>query len=259
MGPVARSLGGTGRAALSGSEGPFLNPASVAHYKASHLAVLHSQSNLGTDGSDRNIAGLFIDTNPESIVPGALMYTSRQYQGPAQNLDQTEWQAAFGKFVTENLSFGMLLRYFSQRDTSTNNQNYIFNGDFGLLFTPAEHIGVALVTTNVLNYNNALIYPSTAIGLHYIFPEIVRVRFDAIYPHLYNPRQKGIAALGFEFPLQYQFYFRLGARADDVNRKNFGSVGMAWEGPKIGFDYAFEKNWASSEELTHAFDLRIYF
>ncbi len=258
-GPAAFGLGGAGVAAVAGAEAPLMNPAALAHTMNYQFGAFHQQKGFEGLGSVRDYGGVFIDHNPDAVIPGALTYFNRtRLVGPV-TLESTYIEISFGNFLYPELAFGISGKYFKQKVVGSDVDKTIWNGSLGLLYTPASNIGLALVSTNFVKDYNGEIYPDIAFGAHYVYEKVIRARLDVRLPQIDNADKKGQVMFGFESVLAETVFLRAGFRWDDLNKKNFATAGIGWDGPRLGFDYAFEKNVLTEGEIGHSVDLRLFF
>lgn len=259
-GPQSRSLGGTGRATTSGAEGPFLNPASLAHVKQFTIAGFANFIQNDLNVSTRDLGGVFIDNNPDAVLPAAFSYLQRtgDLGRGTPRLRQDDYQLSFGRLVTSGLAAGLSVRYFKD-STDPSNSTSLWTGHWGLLFTPFENLGLGFVKYNVAPTNLAAAKSSSGFGAHYLIQDMLRLRGDLTYQDVDNPGAKVALMLGLEAVVQNTFMFRTGYKADQLNQQETMSMGLGWDGPRIGFDYAYELMTTNSSYYVHAIDLRIFF
>jgi hypothetical protein len=259
-GPITQAQGGGGRAALSSTEGPSLNPASVAHFKAFTLSGYYSYGDLAQNTPQRTISGVLVDNNSESIVPAALTYSNRKIGIPGSTSQNTEsnWEFSVAKFLFPQFSMGLTARYFISTPVSGSEESLV-NSTVGFLWTPWQSLGIGLVSYNfVNNHKLGVVDPSTGLGINYIFADIVRVKLDTVLAGRSNPKGLLDTSMGFEFILANEVFLRAGYQWATFSEKDLLGVGFGWDGPKLGIDYSFQKNQRRSDEFTHSFDLRFY-
>lgn len=256
---MTKSLGGAGRATTSGAEGPFLNPATLAINQNFQVGLFYGATNTESSGSSRDLAGIFIDNNPDSPVASSLSYARRSIEGPFGFMDQREdFVLSFGKTLLERVSFGLNVRYFR---TSPNfgASKVLWNIGTGFLWSPMEDLGLALVFENMLDEHTPDQRPAVALGSHYLFMDITRFRLDLEAPQKFNNSNRLNVMAGLEFPLPVGLALRTGHRWDEVQDARYWTAGLGWEAPKLSLDYAYEQNSAVSGIYTHLLSLRIFF
>lgn len=256
-GPISKGLGGAGIGALSSTESPLLNPAHLPHLKG-YLIGLYSDRNLQNYyGSDSSLGGVVVDNNPEAVIPGALSYIQKTLDYNYAKGVHRDIGFSVGQFVLKNLSVGGTIRYFEERIDGRNDNN-LWNATVGVVWTPIEYLGIGAVAYNILDNHSASLQPMLGLGASYSIREIVRVRFDFLYPEKFNNDKKGNYRAGLDFPFPGDFDLRLGLKNEDATKQIFYTGGLGWNGPKLGVDYALVRD-AQSTDIAHSFDLRLYF
>ncbi len=256
-GPKSNAMGGAGRAAGE-SEGHLLNPASLAHLKGYNLDGGYRYESHEDLGGTRDWSVNIADGSSESLFLGGFSYINSEQKLNGQITDIEDYVLSVGGFVIEGLSLGVQAQRWSRRPPSLSEQ-IIYQGSAGLLYTPLENFGMALVTYNFLDEHEPQLRPELALGLHYLYEPIFRARLDVSYPTKYNPNKKGIIMIGTETLFLSGFKPRFGAKFDDVAKKTILTAGVGWEGPKFAINYAFEKDVRTKDQHRQSFDLNMFF
>ncbi|MCB0394331.1 MAG: hypothetical protein KDD25_07215 [Bdellovibrionales bacterium] len=250
-------LGGAGRAAQIGSEGPLLNPANFPLNNDFHFGGIFNERELDSQGFVTEFGGFIVDRNPEALFPAMLSYTKKDKRLDGLRIKETNYEVAVGKPVTGWLAIGFDLRYFQQRIGS--DENTYFNGGLGALVNPAQNLTFAVVGRNILNRYTLDMQPALDVAGAYMFEKVLSVMADGVFREKDNPDKKGVYSLGLESYLPYDFMVRLGGRKDEYLSQNFWTAGLGWDGPKFTLNYAYERNASKDGQFAHSFDLLVYF
>lgn len=256
--------GGAGRASLDPLEGAFLNPAALTQLDSYHMGVYMNDSGDVSSGQQRDWAVLIADSTPDKILPAALAFTKRRItRGDSPAIDQRDYYVAVADRVVSNLSLGIgFHRLESDIGGEDHNQN---NVHASLLFTPLEHMGFALVGYDLLGPSSSVpsdvsLKRTVATGITYVYENFIQFRFDWALVLKDNPDHKSKFMLGIDSALHSLFSLRVGAQKDDLAEQTFASVGCSFNGPRLAFDYAFQKEVDPGDGgYRHLVDVRLKF
>lgn len=265
-GPSASGAGGAGRAAIDPGESAFLNPASIALIRRYNVSAYYD---LGThpDDGEHHLWGLsFADGSPGNIVAGAVTYVRKKTDQPngASNTQQ-DLQIALAGSPFERLSFGLTGHRFSDQLSHPTPQGGEFNqwnAHFGFLFVPYENFGVGFVAYDFLPTDDSIpvnmrLVPTHALGLNYVYDKWFRARFDLVRPDTMNEDRRINVMTGFETFLYESFAVRLGGKWEETADRTYVTAGFGYFGPRLSFDYSFQKDVRTGGNDRHLIDLWI--
>lgn len=257
-GPVATALGGTGRAAVSVTEGARLNPATLAHIDGYNIGFIYAAESLGERAGANKYHLVVSDSGEEAMFPGALSYSKISMFQQGRDVDLQELSASLGWSFSEYLSWGLTGKYLIQEVKGGAKAND-FNGSTGFLFTPRGDLGFAITFDDFLETREIPANPTTGLGANYIFGRTLMIRGDVAHPQKSNPERRLISMLGIEtMALGNDFKLRFGHRWDDFMSRRMAAIGFGWQGPKLGVNYAYEKN-LQTEDFRHLIDMLLRF
>lgn len=256
-------MGGAGRAAIDGGESSFLNPAALAHMREYYFAGHFEHGSHPREG-DFNRYALQIADGTSSIVNGSFSYYRQNIDLPAgasagSRLDQ-DFQLAFGGVVIPNVALGASAHYLSQSGQSRDDAQ--LNGNVGLIVSPTESFGIGVVGYDIAPVDRSSaspdrrVIPTWAVGANYAFPEILKVRFDLVRPDIqsFSDRRINVMA-GLESFFSTDFAFRLGSQWLETSNQLNLTAGIGFKGPRLSFDYTFQKDIREAGGVRHFVDL----
>lgn len=253
-GAVSHSMGGTGRGAVIPSEVSLLNPASFVSVRGYNIATAYRDFSYTSGVSERNFLVNLGENSTGSMFPLSVTYLrTSTHQLETEDIHLTTGQAIGG-----NIAFGLdVARYKVLPDNGPDDSEWDIK--FGFLYAPKDTLGVGLVFSSLLNTDNPALKRQIEAGVNYLFADFFRAALDVVYQIEDNPKDEGIIMVGFEHIFKGNVPFRAGFKWDDPNNQNHWTLGLGWNGPRIGFDYSYEKNASKTNEYGHSVDLRIYF
>lgn len=263
-GPVVTALGGSGRASLDPLEGSFLNPAGLALLDNYYMGISWTDSSDISNGQERDFTAIVADSTPDKVIPAAVAYTKRRItnRGQAQ-VDQKNYHIALANRVLQQLAIGLSFhRLESEIDAVEHNQH---NFSLGMLFAYSENLGFALVGSDLLSEDDDIpsevrLRSEVAIGMTYVLENLVQGRMDLAYRMKDNPDNEMRLMMGLESVVHEFFTVRGGAQWDDLTKQTFLSLGFGFTGPKLGFDYVWQKEISPEEGgHRHLIDLKLKF
>ncbi len=253
-GTTSQAMGGTGRGAIIPTEVAFLNPASFASARGYFIATAYRDFSVYDGTNEKNFVAHLSENSPGSMFPLAITYMRTSFPNLAtEDIHLTSAQA-----IAKNLALGIDVARYKVRPTG-GPDDAEWDLKVGLMYATTDSLGVGLVFSNFLSTDNPALKKQIEAGVNYRFDEFFRAAFDIIYPTEDNTSDEGVVMLGLEHYLKKQFPIRAGFKWDDLNNENYWTFGLGWNGPRIGFDYSYEKNASRGGEYGHSVDLRIYF
>ena len=263
-GPLSSSLGGTGLAGLAGIEGTLLNPAQVSLLKGYAIDGYYRDGYLA-EGEHRQGWGIGAGDNGGDVMfPGVFHYARVRDTGRGPKPVSGELiHMAISEPVVTNLFFGVSgyqLRYSMIGFPQSTQWNF----STGLLWLATPEFGVAYVLNNIAHPSSKVPLGlreelQQGIGLYGVIAEIAGVRFDLTRHEVNNPRKRLVYMTSFESMSGKFAIVRAGFRRDEQRDERYMTLGIGFNGPRVKFDYAFEKNLEGTAGALHSVDLRLPF
>lgn len=244
VGALSAGQGGTGRAAVEGSESLYLNPASLALMNKFYSSISYQSGFTQKDVSRNTYSITFTDGTDSAFLPGALGYRRHQISDRGVHYKENEFKAGVAYRLTERVSAGLggsFLKAESQLGEGYNQTNL----DAGLLFGLMPNWGLSINAENIIEAKKSLPLAlqrrsQAALGTQYIFRTFITARYEAIVPLYAEIAQKIGHRVGLGVDLQNHFRLNLGFSNDDNTSQNWSSVGLAWMGPRLRLAYSFQ-------------------
>lgn len=256
---MATALGGAGRATTNPMESSHLNPATLSQLTGYYIGAIYSGEDEGPNSGANKYHLVISDANEDVLFPASLSYSKITVsQAGQRDVNEQEIQVGIGKTMFEGFAAGFSVKRLSDETPGgTNISDY--NGSFGFLFTPVSVLGIGLVFQDVLNTTQITMNPVVGTGVQYLLKDLARIRIDWDQPQKSNPDRKGEMMIGLEsLFLGEGFALRVGEKWDQFHGRRLFGTGLGWQGPKLGFDYAYEKD-LDSTDFRHLVDLSLQF
>lgn len=259
-GTIAGGMGGAGRAAVDPGEGTYLNPGAVAHLQQYVFGSHWQTGNDGAEGDRSNYGLILADGTPGTLFPGSFAYTRKFVELPGTSASFQDIAITLGGFVHRRVSFGVTAhRVYSSVNQREDTQD---NAIVGILVNPARWMGIGAVVHDVANSSDAI--PAVArlnrtysVGAHVMMTPIFRVRLDLVHPERqsgYEGRRTDVMA-GLETFFRPEWAFRAGTQWRETRDQTNATVGLGYRGPRLSFDYSFQKDVRSEMGARHLVDL----
>lgn len=258
---IAGAMGGAGRAAVDGGESAFLNPASIAHMREYFVGMHYQRGEHPREGDFSRYALQLTDGTSALIPGGASIYRQKidLPNGAGSRTDQ-DIQVGVAGFAIPKLAVGVSGHYFTQSGQGRDDTQW--NGGVGLIFSPTDDLGVGLVGYDIAPVpSDALVdrrlIPTFALGLHYVFSDLLRVRLDLVRPDIqptFTDHRINVMG-GLESFFATTFVFRLGMQALETADQMNLTAGFGYHGPRLSVDYSFQKDIRSAGGVRHLIDL----
>lgn len=260
VGPAASAIGEAGRAAVDPGEAALLNPAGVAHLQRYFFSTQYGMSWHPVSGNMNQFGVLLADGSPGTIVPGAFSYVRRRtdpHGGPA--VVEQDMQIAVAGFLGSSLAVGVAAHRLLQ-DIAGGETYEQTNGHVGLLFTPGESFGLSFNAYDVIPASESVpvglrVTPTLALGTHVLLQEMFRFRLDLVRPDKFNEGHRTNVGAGLETFFREDFAFRLGGLWKETADQTYLTTGFGFRGPRLSFDYTYQRDVRQSEGSRHLFDL----
>ena len=259
-GTIAGAMGGAGRGAVDPGEISYLNPASVAHLQRYYFGSHYHTGNYGVEGDRSNYGLLLSDGKADSLIPGAFSYTKKMIELPGVSSQMQDFAITLAGFPMRHVSFGVTgHRLVSSQATREDTQD---NVHLGILANPIQYLGIGVVVTDALNSSDTLpalsrLNRTYAVGAHVMMTQSFRIRLDLSQPERqsgYEGRRTDVMA-GLETFFNPNWAFRLGSQWAETRDQTNLTIGLGYFGPRLSFDYTFQKDARSEIGARHLVDL----
>jgi hypothetical protein len=257
-GPAAVALGGAGLAAKSANESGHMNPATLPLLNGTHFGAIYGAESTGPRAGSNKYHLVVAEATDEVACPGALTYSKVGAFKDGREVSLQEIHGALGIDLSDHISVGTAVKYLTLEGQHIQQVSAI-NGMVGLLVTPHRNVGIAFVYDDFMNTKEIPTASTLALGGHYIYERYLRVRLDTELQQNDNPNRRLVIKAGLEtMLLAKDVNLRFGYRWDEVRTKKFAAMGIGWQGPRLGLNYAYEKD-AGSEDFRHLIDMLVQF
>jgi len=251
----ARAIGmGSAYVALAGEpDAIFLNPASLAElsvpgYTGTYLKLLNLTDYYLLGGAS---------PSPFGTLGIGYLKTSA-----GDSYDNT-LSLSLGRNLFSNLSTGINLKYFSQRDGGTGNTGIGYDADLGLLYKPIQSLKIGFLQRNLFaafgstmkwsDGTSRTIPNASRLGLIYQLEDINLGLDYEFYP---QSSKSPLLMLGAEWWYFYDLAFRLGLDQRSAS-ETYLTAGFSYLFSGYKFDYAYEQ-LGSIGQSTFSFSYGIF-
>ena len=280
VGPVALASGGSGTAAVLGSESSFINPALAAHMHGHYMAGFATWTEDVGPARSRDLAVSLGENSFDSVVATAYGFVRRNlYDGDSVFESQDFHQVSFGKPIASKMTLGIQVSYLqtspdpvlgglaaARASDAAGVELKNWNGSIGILYLVHENMGLGFVRYNLGGGPRNILPSKWATGVNYLFGDHFRARVDATYTEAElgvprsDPRGESYGLhTGLETLLGDVLWIRAGFSSESRGWHERIHIGLGWSGPKLAMEYAYRKDIRSAEQWIHGFDLRFYF
>lgn len=261
---MSSSLGGAGRASVDDGEQALLNPALVVHGSPFTSELIYIDGYSDKNEHD-NIKAVGLTDNTEELVAAGGYYFAQRRRtfNSSQTLEENYHQFSLGRFVVDHLAVGLAVTYLDTKAIGGSSHKQL-DGHLGAHYNPQPDLGFGLVFYNIIGRDEGIPshlqnQDSVFIGVNYLLLTMFHVRFDFGQQLSQNPEAKRRYQLGIESKAGAFLVTRIGYDKDDLLQRDFYSIGLGFDGPKIKFDYFYRYNPDYSEGAMHGVDLRLPF
>lgn len=258
-GPAVSGTGGAGRAAVDLGESSFLNPAAVAFLQSYNLTGFYGASSHPTTGNINEYGALVGDGSNGAIIPGAVSYVRRRIEGPGDfgNVQQ-DIQLSMAGYLHQKVALGVAGHRLSDQ-IAGGEEITQWNMHVGLIYVPIGTLGLGFVAYDLLPADSApaniRVVPTLAVGVNYLYQKFFRARLDLVRPDTNNDGRRMNVMAGLETFFSEFFALRLGSEWRETSDQNYLTAGLGYKGPRLSFDYSFQKDVRNSENCRHLIDL----
>lgn len=258
LGPVASSMGGASVASMDPVSATYLNPASLVNAKLNHLLIGHTNKEIsGVKSNNFNIQA--IDAGQDSTNKGSFSYQKNEISSLSSRFTLSKFELSGAKYSRPGVAYGLSITKQIIKDHKLDKEFVDFNLDFGSVHNLTKKWGLGYLIEDIFSGKETRQIRKTTIGGVYRLGTSYRYMLDLSFQDQYNPDRKWVTALGLELSVSESFKWRFGYRSDDLNSSNYYTMGLSWQGPRLGFYYAFQNNTTKSAESIHILDLRVFF
>jgi hypothetical protein len=259
-GAIAGAIGGAGRGAVDPGEVSYLNPASVAHLQQYYFSAHYHNGNYGVEGDRTNYGLLLADGMQGSVIPGAFSYTRKLIELPGVSATLQDFAVTLAGFPLRHVSLGVTgHRTMSSIPLREDTQD---NAHVGILVNPRPYLGLGLVVHDILNSTDSIpavyrLNRTYSVGAHIMMTPTFRLRLDAAQPERqsgYEGRRTDVMG-GLETFFNPEWTFRAGAQWKETLDQTNLTTGIGYRGPRLSFDYSFQKDVRSETGSRHLVDL----
>ncbi len=263
-GPASAAMGGTGRAGLASAQGALLNPATVPLVKDYEVNAYYRDGYIADREHRQGWAIGVVDNSEGVLFPGALHYARIRDTGRTGDpADGELWHVAGAYLFSERFSMG-LSGYRAQFDVSNQPHYTQWSSSVGAIVLIHEDLSFAYVLDNIGKPGSDMPVGlrqdlEQSLGLFWRFAQLATLRADVSRREELNPKKHLTYMAGLESAVNEFTVFRFGfRREEDVDRKIW-TAGFGFNGPRLRFDYAVEKNAEDTSGALHSVDMRIPF
>jgi hypothetical protein len=265
-GPIATALGGAGRAAMDPAEIAYMNPAGLAHISHVFTNVNYGLGDHPVDGQLHQFGILLSDGSAENLFPGALSYGQKKVDRPdGTTADEQDYSVAISTFDHSGFSLGLSGHRLVHTETPGGTKYIQDNASLGLMIVPIEDLAFSFsiydfLPTDDATPNGIRLVPTYALGSFYKFLDSFSLRLDLVRPDTYNPDHRTNVMFGAESFIRKNFAVRVGWQWREVLfEERLFTAGFGYRGPRLSFDYSFQKDTLVSGGARHLFDLWLPF
>jgi len=257
-GVAPAAMGGAGRAGVDAGSIAFLNPASMAHLRGYNIVSAYRYYSVNPEGGGHDYFFHGSENQTDSLFPLGVTYAQSKIDFPLGHAKKREIHLTSAQMLGANFAFGIDFGRYDYQVTSSKKEAH-WDSSLGLMYVATPQLGFGLVFGNYLKTDFPFLKRNIQFGTNYLFQDFLRAALDIVYQTEDNPDHKSIIMAGLEHRFLETLPLRLGYRYDGLLGKRYTTAGFGWDGPRLGIDYAFEKNLSKSRDYAHWVDVRVYF
>jgi len=255
--PVRDGFAGAGRSGIP-REALFSNPAALSALETSWAFAYYTKSRMSDlDSGGRNLHLGVYDGQNELFKAGLSYSRESRAKSVATGItyiDQTELRVGGGRMLAKNISGGATVKYRTRRMGAEETKK--IDGDAGILFPLFQDMFAGITYENI-----AFIDPenptSINVGLKYSLMQSIGLLADATRITAGDFRGENAWALGVEFSMVSDFFFRAGLFKNTATQTRGKSFGISWVGPRASFDYAIKMAKDFPRERDHVLGISV--
>ncbi len=263
-GPVTSAMGGSGRAGAEATEIMFLNPTAVAVGRAGmESGLFYNDGYWANDEHETSMGIALVENDPTNVAPGGFAYIQKRHSLGGVAWNERYFFGALAKTVSSVLTVGLSV-YHLQQEIENGEKHSHWNGTLGTLLTISPDLGVAYTVSNpVKSASDVPLFlrpvMQQSLGIHWLIQDLMRLTFDVTRWEKYNPGKKGLLQGGAEIRLAEFAVARFGLEVDDIRKRNAGTLGLGFMGPRLRANYSFYKPLTETSRAMHSVDLQLPF
>ena len=263
-GPVSSATGGAGIAANDVAEQVLYNPAVLVHEKGVAVGYFYADGYRAENEHDKFLALSVTDNSSDAGVAGGVVIAKRRRTfDQAPSSDDWYGQFAFATALFKKMSLGFSFEHI-RHDFEGGEKLNQTDVTLGLFYNPLPTLGLGLVARNLRERDLSVpvayqLKDEIGIGGYYIFMRQFRLRADLVQQTEMNPDHEQNLKMGFESLFNSFLVLRAGFQADDLNDRQFYTLGFGFTGPRLQIDYGFAQNTEGSQGAMHSVDFRLPF
>ena len=257
-------MGGSGRAGAESTEIMFHNPTAVAIGKAGMEAGLMYSDGYWADGEhETGMAVALAENDPTNFSPGGFAYIQKRNTQNGLGWSERYYFGALAKTMSPVFTMGLSV-YHLQQELDGGEKHSHWNGALGTLLTLSPDVGIAYVFSNPIESNEDVPEPlrpvmQQTLGIHWLIEDLMRVTLDVTRWEKFNPDKKGLIQMGSEIRIAEFAVGRFGLEVDDIRKRNAGTLGIGFLGPRLRANYSFYKPMTETGRAMHSVDLQLPF
>lgn len=256
-------MGGAGRAGNETTEVMFLNPTAVALGKGMEAGFLYGDGYWANGEHETGFAAALVENDPTNFSPGGFAYVQKRRTSQGLRWSERYFFGALAKSIAPGFALGFSA-YNLQQKVDEGDEYSHWNGSLGALMTFDEGLGISYTLNNLVKPDGDSPVATRPImqqslGVTWLIPNLMRVNLDLTRWEKYNPDKKGIIQAGSEIKIGAFALFRFGYQIDDIAKRNSGTLGLGFNGPRLKANYSFVKAMKDSDGAMHSVDMRLPF
>lgn len=261
-GPVSSALGGAGVAANEEAEQFLYNPGALTHSKSLSLGSFFSDGDRGENEHDKFTATTVTDNTSDAGIAGGFAFVRREREFDVlPTREEIFGQFALAAPIYQFLSAGISVEHYRQDEVGGSDYNQT-DITVGALYNPNARLGVGLVFRNLLGRDDEVpahlqLQDQIIVGVNYIFMRQFRGRFDVVEQVSANPEKNRVYKGGIESYVDAFLVLRAGYQVNELEDRNYYSLGIGFTGPRLKIDYSYVKNEDFSGGAMHSVDFRL--
>jgi hypothetical protein len=254
--PRIAALGGAGSAGPLLNDAIYLNPSYISLLKTYGLGLNYLKfhgTDVGDEPKGRNFSASVQDGKTELFQAGAA-YTKRE--------DGVLVQVGASSKVSEQVSLGIAGKLYLNDQTRTNGKD----GAFSLTYLVNQNLQFAVIGDQLFESTASKargLYRQATVGVKYNLEKLLLLYADPHYAPKGTTGRYGYN-VGAEIVVMNDFFLRAGYFRNSyvpqtlTNERGYGA-GAGWMGPKISFDYGFQRVLSNTALVTHSFGTTVFF
>ncbi len=261
-GPVSSALGGAGIAANEEAEQLLFNPATLVHTKDLSIGAFFSDGYREKNEHDKFTGSTITDNTSDSGVAGGVgFFKRRRTFDVLPTLDEVYAQVSLAKPVYKFLALGLSIEHYRQ-DVVGGDEYRQTELSMGALYNPSPKFAVGFVVKNLRGRDEDVpallqLKDELGVGINYILMETFRARFDVVQQTQLNPDQDRVYKAGIESFIDAFLVLRMGYQINELEDRNYYSLGFGFTGPRLKIDYSYQQNEDYTKGAMHSVDFRL--